>query len=366
MASPSNQRLRRAAVAAITLCLAAFATLLLPTAGASRQSADVPPVVLCSWSLVDIGEGAFAPGPDADAAVPSAPGVPCSFHETTGTVGQPDGVDEMIHVRPADDGTAVGVQTFLVVAQPIGGDPTDAVEVTVAGPTATGTTATAQLVDCSGTGVPPAFVGASSLDGSGAISRDAIERADGRGLADRCRQGDVDLWSVAWTVDTSMPCGTYEVTTRATSAGGTAALTHGVEVVCFWWLTIDFDDVNWDVSPGQADTVVGDADPNTPDAPTITNAGNAALDVGVELSPLTTPDGASSIDTFSGTLDDTTLPIPASDVTWFDVAVCPADSVPLDLTVFVDSATEPGDYGGQYTVWGRSVTGSPCVSGGGS
>ena len=350
----------------MSLCLAASATLLLSTAGASRQRADVPPIVLCSWSLVDIGDGAFVAGPDADAAVPAAPGVPCAFDETTGTVGQPDGVGEMIHVRPGDDGTTVRVQSFVVLTQPIGGDPADTVDISVTGPADAAIESAAALVDCGGDGLPAAFAGASSSNGSGAISSDAIERADGRGLADRCRQGDVDLWSISWTVDTSMPCGAYDVTARATSAGGTASLSHGVEVVCFWWLSIDFDAVNWELSPGQSDTVSGDADATTPDAPTITNAGNAALDVGVELTPLTTPDGGSSIDVFSGTLDGTTRPIPADDVTWFDVAVCPADSVPLDLTIFVDGAIEPGDYAGQYTVWGRSVPEPACQSGGDS
>lgn len=359
MASTTNQRLRRAAVVAMTLCLAASATVLLATAGATRQSADVPPITLCSWSLIDVGDDAFSPGPDADAAVPAAPGVPCTFDEASASVGQPDGVDELIHVRP-DDGAPVRVRSFVVVTQPIGGDAADTVEFTVVGPDGAPDEIGANLVDCTGDGVPAAFTGASSLDGSGAIARDAITRADGLGLADRCRQGDVDLWSVSWSVDTSMPCGTYEITARASSAGGASTLTHGVEVVCFWWLTIDFDDVNWDVSPGQADTVLGDLDPTTPDAPTVTNAGNAPLDVGVELSPLTTPDGGSEIDSFSGTVDDTTLPIPASDVTWFGTAVCPDDSVALDLTIFVDSATEPGDYSGQYTVWGRGAPGPAC------
>lgn len=359
MAVSSNQRLRWAVGMAITTSLAALATLFLTSAGAARQPADGAPIALCSWTLVDVGTDTFAAGPDADPAVPSAPGVPCSFNTETASVDQPDGVDEMIHVRPDTD-AATRLQSFLVVAQPVGGDPAAAVTATVTGPDGAAIGGDAQLVDCGGDPIHPAFTGASSLDGSGALAVDAITRDDGRGLADRCRQGDVDLWGIAWDVDASMPCGTYDVTLTASSASGVASMAHGIEVVCFWWLTIDFDDVNWDVQPGNADTVVGDTDPATPDAPTVTNAGNAPLQVGVELSPLSLPDGSASIDAFSGAVDGDNRAIPADEVTWFDPDLCPTDSAALDLTVLVDSATPPGDYSGQYTVWGRDAVDSGC------
>jgi hypothetical protein len=352
-----------------TMGLVALVVSLVGTASARQEAPETGPLVLCSWSLADVGgsdDGSFVHGPDDDpATVPSGTGAPCTYDAETGRITQPAGVTGMAQVRPLPGGEARRVASHVAVAQPVGGAVADAVTVTVTGPDGEAhAEADGTILACGAEPIGALTWAGTGEDAAGAIAAAAITNPDGRGLFDRCRQGDVDIYEAVWEIDATAPCGAYTVTVEVVSADGTTAFGHEIDIVCFWWLEIDFNYLGWELRPGTSTTIEGDLDRETTDAPTVVNLGNAPLEVGIELSALAHADSDATLDDFSASLGGAGTVIEPDSVTWLDAGngpLCALDDAPLSVGLAIPVDAPTGSYDGSFTVWARAGIEGPCA-----
>ncbi len=123
---------------------------------------------------------------------------------------------------------------------------------------------------------------------TGQISADLVDDMSD-GLQPRCARGEVALYSALTSVSNQQPCGEYRVEARARSGARTATLSFSIDVVCFFYLQLDFDQVGWGtLAPGEARTLTGDLTFDNPGAgsPSVRNGGNDGVAIGVTFTPM--------------------------------------------------------------------------------
>ncbi len=120
------------------------------------------------------------------------------------------------------------------------------------------------------------------------------------GLQASCARGDVALYSAVFSLSHRQPCGEYRVETQARSGTRTTTLSSYFDVVCFYFLQFDFDAIEWGtLAAGDTRTLTGDLVFDSPSAnsPTVRNAGNDGVALGIRFSPMrrVDPDDAASV-----------------------------------------------------------------------
>ena len=85
---------------------------------------------------------------------------------------------------------------------------------------------------------------------------------------------------------------------------------------------------------GTTALVSGDTDPATAGAPTVSNAGNSPMEVGIDLSPLAHNSSDAVLDDFSVSLGGPSVDI-EDGIVWFDSALCSETDHALSLGLSV-------------------------------
>jgi hypothetical protein len=385
--------------------------------GAQVTTSSEPPNIECKWELPDmdssVGGIQYQSSPglhdhDADMTTDLGGDLPsvtpaCDLADDgAGLPTQPDGVRHMVTVLPnsADQPEEERVQLWAAVDHPNGIDAIDDVYWKIyhpdgsfkiqvhANPDYNGGVVRAQNGDnsaCSGEGT-------SSTDdtmfhaawATGQLSQRSIEDTN-NGLIALCQQEVKAFYYSEFSVSKEQPCGEYKVEVHAVSNGAESVMTNYIDVVCFWDLKIDFDNVDWGaIAPGTDKTVAGDLNFGTSTRPTVLNVGNAGMWVGVQFSPLVQQgvDGPKTIDDFDaafGRSPSTLLhfdPIAAGELAWFDddpsttpgtgvgdgaQLLCSDQIGKLDLSVHPPSTLPAGVYTGQVTVMAKDATIPPTA-----
>ena len=201
--------------------------------------------------------------------------------------------------------------------------------------------------------------------GTGVFVGDTVKNDEGTGLWQACRQGRVRVFSGRLTLASGAACGSYSVTTTATVADKSTSLTYGFDVLCPTDVVLDSVNIHWDVIPGGTGVLNGDQDPTTRSAPTVTNHGPNAVQIGLSFTPLRRGDAVVNdvIAEFGATLAPPTslqssLPkIKAGETVWFAgpaSVVCPGQSVRMNLTVHAPTDTALGQYEGSVRLLARA------------
>jgi hypothetical protein len=338
-------------------------------------ASDVPtaPVVHCSWILPTTGTAPeLTYGPDDDVSVAGGQaGTPCRIG-SDGVVHQGTGSPlAQLFVDP--DGTGAGrqVQLWTAVSHPDGDlfGATDgsagSVTWTVSGPDGQAVaTVSPTGRSCGGDTEPGPMWSAASSDanGTGVFDRATIID-DNAGLWRSCRQGRVRIFTGSMALPSGSACGSYSVTSAATAGGATTPASYGFEVRCPAGVSLDASSISWSVDPGGSAVVRGDRDPATPNAPTITNTGTKALQLGISFSPLRRPDGTASAATFGAVIvpavgDRAAVgPLAATREGWFtgpESVLCPGSSVQINVTVHAPEDLELGQYSGGLRILSKA------------
>jgi hypothetical protein len=334
------------------------------------SASDVPsaPVVHCSWILPTTGAAPdFIFGPDDDTSLQA--GAPCAT-AADGAVHQSAGGATLAQLLVDPDGSGGGrsVSLWAAVSHPDGdffAGPAGLVTWTVRGPDGLTVASVSPIGrSCGGDAEPGPMWSVASTDanGTGVFDRATVIDANA-GLWRSCRQGRVRIFTGSVTLPSGSPCGTYSVETSATAGGVATASSYNFEVRCPAGISLDATAISWAVDPGGSAVVRGDRDPATVSAPTITNTGTKALQIGVLFSPLRRPDGTPSAATFGAVIVPTVSdraavgPLVADREGWFtgpESVLCPGASIQVNLIVHAPEDLDPGEYSGGLRILSKA------------
>jgi hypothetical protein len=332
-------------------------------------AAPAPPTVHCAWAFADANASSSAFDYGAiDQASPTPPAPPCTYDAVSKKVTQTPDEQGLLQItresvgprpiefwaavsHPASDAFATGSGTVRwEVVGPHGGAPT------IVQPT--GRT-------CSGTTEPSAMWQWASTQAAGthALSPTAVTNADRRGLWELCRQGAVRVFSGKLDLTTtSATCGAHEVTAIATVGALRTDLAFTLVVRCPVDVVLDATQISWVVEAGKASTVVGDVNPATRNAPTLTNRGTRPAQIGVMFTPMRRSDNIAQVDRFSVTVQTATgAPTTverflAGRSVWLDqdgFTLCPGETAQLSLTLHASAQLDTGNYTGKISILAR-------------
>jgi hypothetical protein len=199
--------------------------------------------------------------------------------------------------------------------------------------------------------------------GTHALSDAAVTNHSRRGLWQLCRQGAIRVFSGTFELAmASTSCGSHRIKTIAKVGEAQSELTFTIDVSCPVDVVMDATRISWVVEAGKAATVVGDADPTTTGAPTLTNRGSRPAQIGVLFTPLTRPDIDSKGDGFSVAVQTATgAPTKADRLlagvrVWLDqdgFTLCPGESAQLTLTLHAGAQLVEGTYSGRVSILAR-------------
>ncbi len=358
----------------LTACVLTALLLVSPAFRSPASAVEEPaaPTIHCGWVLPSVGNATtFVYGPDDDATSVRLAGNPCALNQ--GVAFQPNDAPGLTHivVDPNDDGSGREIEFWAAVSHPTSdsfGSGAGSVAWSVRRPDGS---LLAQVQptgrSCAGTSSPgPMWEAASaSATGTGVLVADTVRNDEGTGLWQACRQGRIRMFSGRLTVASGAACGSYSVTTTATVADKSAALTFGFEVLCPTDVVLDAVNIHWDVTPGGTGVVNGDLDPTTGSAPTVTNHGPNPVQIGLVFTPLRRSDAVvnDAIAEFGAALIPPTtlragLPrIVAGETVWFSgpaSVVCPGKSVRMNLLVHAPLDLALGQYEGSVRVLARA------------
>jgi hypothetical protein len=222
-----------------------------------------------------------------------------------------------------------------------------------------------------------AALGSSTATGSmfesayhtGQVAAASIDDING-GLVAKCQESEKAIYYAKFNISKHQPCGEYKVELHAVSGGNEDVLTNYIDVLCFYFLEIDFNSVDWGlIKPGITKIVSGDLLMTTPNAPTIMNTGNSGMGVGIHFSEMlqqgVDPVVAKRITSFDACFGRSPAtiqcidPIPASTVQWFDDSrdrvLCSNEVGKLDLSIHPPITLPNGIYAGTVDIYARSV-----------
>jgi hypothetical protein len=293
---------------------------------ATVTGSGVAPLIECKWELPDMQPG-FADSTYPDTNVQygralGAPPVPANAHihdddmavapdadtATTGTQvpcalaaaapgfpTMPEGVRHMIQVRPLseDKPEERRIQLWMAVDHPNGVSNISDVYWKIYHPDGS------FKVQVHGTRVPVANcsqLGDSATVGTmfeaayhtGQITASAIDDPN-RGLRAKCSQNEKAIYYTTFTLSKHQPCGEYRVEAHAVSSGLEDTLTNYLDVICTYFMNLDFNVVNYGtITPGLTKVVSGDFlfSPPADTFPSIKNTGNTGLGITVVFSKM--------------------------------------------------------------------------------
>lgn len=158
------------------------------------------------------------------------------------------------------------------------------------------------------------------------------------------------------------PGGDYRVVVTATDTSGqTDKLQNRLKYISVVLLEIDFEALNFeDIVICEPSYVMGDDDMDTEDKPTIHNAGNDPMQVGIEFG------GFYLGDVLVETIKmDAKIPggspapevwLPLGSMHWFEYVLAGyCDKVAVDFSLHVEEGTAPGQYEGEITIEGKEA-----------
>jgi hypothetical protein len=273
------------------------------------------PIIECKWELPDMQSGVVGaefPDPmiqyglandphvhDDDMEVRPSVDPACTGPEFGELPSQPQGVQHMIQVLPnADDSPEeVWVQLWLSVDHPNGLSNIDDVFWKIYHPDGEfktqvhgnriGSNPATRIQEC-------AALGSSNAVGTmfeaavhtGQVSAASVDDVN-LGMIAKCQQNEKAIYYSKFEISKEQPCGEYIVEGYAVSDGSIAVATNYIDVICFWQLEIDFENVNWGtISPGNMKVVSGDLIFGTANNPTVMNTGNHGMGVDVVFTEL--------------------------------------------------------------------------------
>ena len=212
---------------------------------------------------------------------------------------------------------------------------------------------------------------------TGQLTANAVDDAN-FGLLAGCEEDLIGLYQASFSISSEEPCGQYTILGEAMKGDGKSEISGTIDVLCFWYLEIDFDNVDWGrLTPGHAKHVSGNLEwePKDEALPTIRNLGNHGLGVGVSFSPMQrvdedgkpVSDDGGLIEQFGACFGDSDdameclKDIPASTNALFDDSpdrvLCASQPGRLDLSLHVPETLTEGRYAGRVYVLARSVHG---------
>jgi hypothetical protein len=217
---------------------------------------------------------------------------------------------------------------------------------------------------------------------TGQLTADAVDNAN-FGLVAKCQQAEKAIYFAKFALDKDQACGMYKVELHAVSNGAEAIHTNYIDVLCFYYMNKDFNNVNWGtITPGSMQVLSGNVIYLDGDGhPTIHNGGNRGLGLSVHFFELTQVSDAAGnavngggkiinkFDACFGRSASTIQcigqppdnPIPASVETAFDDTrdrvLCSDERGKLDLSIHPDSTLPGGTYQGRVEVIARAVPG---------
>jgi hypothetical protein len=227
--------------------------------------------------------------------------------------------------------------------------------------------------------------------GTGQLANSAVNDPN-NGIIALCNEGVKQLWHNAFTVSKDQPNGQYKVVeTAVDKSGSSVQLTYFIDIIPFFDLAIDFNNVNYGtISANQSSTVAGDVVWNPPNdtRPSVTNRGNSGEQIGLIWSPMIGAAYGKCINNFDASLGTygpsgespalnpallqkitgtavcpSTSPGANSPTVWFNGSgsqlICPNDIAKLDLSIDPELSTGavPADnYSGTVTVVAKGST----------
>lgn len=227
--------------------------------------------------------------------------------------------------------------------------------------------------------------------GTGQLSSSAVNDAN-NGIIALCNEGVKQLWHNAFTVSKDQPNGFYKIIETAVDKNGNSVqLTYYIDIIPFFDLAVDFNNVNYGtISANQASIVAGDVVWNPPSdtRPSVTNRGNSGEQIGLTWSPMIGTTLGKCINNFDANLGTygpgaqspalnpallqhitgtATCPSTSaganSPVVWFNGTnsqlLCPNDIAKLDLSVdpqLSSGAVTSDNYTGSVTVVAQGST----------
>jgi hypothetical protein len=294
-------------VVAICLIMAQGIVSALDTS-ADVSSTNAPPNIECKWELPDMDshtEGIQYDDDDmpldypVDPATGAEGGPACVGAPAT----QADGWSSMIQVKPNQEDQPeerrielwaavdheAGVQAISDVYWKVF-HPDESFKVQVHG-TKVEQFPHPDKVDC-------ADLGTSSAEGTvmgeaydtGQVSATSIDD-DANGLVALCSEGSKAIYYAEFNLSKHQPCGSYKVELHAVSSGAEDVLVNYIDVLCVFYLELDFEQVDWGtIYPGITKVVPGDTifslDPTVSSMPTVKNTGNSGMGVAIEYEPM--------------------------------------------------------------------------------
>jgi hypothetical protein len=372
--------------------------------GAVVTGSSVAPRIECKWELPDmrpnvvgiqydsaidpdVHDDDMAVVPDADNDPTNGIQVPCTGPPTT-VPSMPGGVMSMIQVRPnaEDMPEERQIELWAAVDHPNGIAAIDDVYWVIYHPDRSpkvqvhGTKVPNTAGDCDALGhvdQPGSMFNAAYATGQ--IAAESIEDIN-KGMIAKCQQSEKAIYYAKFDLSKHQPCGVYKVELHAISSGAETILVNYIDVICTYYMEIDFSAVNWEtITPGVKDVVSGDLifdAAEVPSAPTVKNTGNSGMGVGVHFSEMlqqgVDPVVAKRIDQFDACFGKSPAgiqcvdPIMASDVVWFgdiddpDRVLCSNDVGKLDVSIHPPTTLPGGTYAGTMDILARALP-SPNV-----
>lgn len=124
---------------------------------------------------------------------------------------------------------------------------------------------------------------------SGQLAASAVNDPN-NGMIALCNEGVKQLWHNAFDVSKDQPNGAYKIVETAVDKNGNSTqLTYSIDIIPFFDLAIDFNNVNYGtISANQASIVAGDVNflPPSDTRPSVTNRGNSGEQIGLIWSPM--------------------------------------------------------------------------------
>jgi len=205
---------------------------------------------------------------------------------------------------------------------------------------------------------------------TGQVAAAAVDNVD-KGMRAKCSEEEKAIYYASFDLSKEQPCGKYKIQATAVGVGGKMdKLTNYLDVLCVFYLRIDFNKVDWGtVTPGLKDIVSGDLlwDKPADNAPTVKNVGNSGMGLGLHFSKMVGVNEKKEITIFDakfGRSPDTLQeidPIAASTPVQFDKnrerVLCANEKGKLDLSIHPPVDLPQDLYLGTVDVIGRLVPG---------
>lgn len=190
------------------------------------------------------------------------------------------------------------------------------------------------------------------------------------GIVAKCQESEKALYYAEFPLSKEQMCGEYRIRATAVSTtGATTSLNNYIDVICQYYLAIDFTTVDFGtVTPGLVKVHSGDLLTTTPNAPTIVNGQNSGMAIKVQFSTMTGANWHKVIDQFDACFGRSAATILCIDPIFAPTTVADFGTAPaqvlcadepgkLDLSIHPPSTIPADTYAGNVTVIAYSVPG---------